>query len=198
MHLIIACLLALLLVLPPDALRYELLRALRKQPGHWISLIGWRLLVTVPLALLLAWTMRLWAGSNPAGPAMVVFSGVLAAAWLWMRFWIRTFIADPDHPLFSLRPTAIVLGTLLSLTFWLALFTQAALMVAWLGHSAALYGAVLAWPLADALWLAWGRRSGRAGQWLVTESTQRRLGRVLGTALIVLAGWAMWVVLARG
>ncbi|MFG1498366.1 hypothetical protein ABMA57_17160 [Saccharospirillum sp. HFRX-1] len=198
MSLLIALVLAVALVASPDALRFELFRALRAQPERLWSAVLWRLLTTTTLTLLLAWLVHFWAASNPAGPAMVVFSGVLTALWLWMRFWTRTFIADPDHPFFRTDAGAIVLSALLSLTLWLAIFTHLALLVAWTGASAQLFIVALIWPLADAIVLIWGSRSERAGEWLVEESTQQRWGRGLGLLLVIIAFWAIWAVLAQG
>lgn len=193
-----ALVLAAVLVLPPDALRFELLRALRAQPGRLLPVLGWRLLVTLTIALLLTWLVQRWTVSNPAAPTMVVFSGVLTAIWLWMRFWTRTFIADPDHPLFRTAASAIILSTTLSITLWVALFTQAALMVAWVEPGLLLWVSVLVWPLADALMLVWGCRATVAAEWLVQESTQKRWGRSVGTLLLGLALGAIWAVLAQG
>lgn len=198
MSLLLALCLAVALVASPDALRFELFRALRAQPERLWSVVVWRLLITTTLTLLLAWLIDFWAASNPAGPAMVVFSGVLTALWLWMRFWTRTFIADPDHPLFRTDAGAILLSALLSLTLWLAIFTHTALLVAWTGASAQLFVLALIWPMADALVLIWGCRSERAGEWLVQESTQQRWGRGLGLLLVLIAFWAIWAVLAQG
>jgi hypothetical protein len=196
--LLIALVLAAALVTAPDALRFELLRALRAQPERLSAVVIWRLLITWPLATWLAWLVHYWAASNPAGPAMAVFSGVLGALWLWTRFWTRTFIADPDHPLFRTDVSAILLSTSLSITLWLALFTQASLVVAWAGASLWLFIGVLLWPLADALVLIWGSQSATAGRWLVQERTQQRWGRGLGMLLVVIAFWAIWAVLAQG
>src|SRR5690606_1714099 len=113
-------------------------------------------------------------------------------------FWIRTFIAAADHPPLDSRAATVLLSTLLSATLWIALFTQAALLVAWVETPALLFSGVLIWPLVDALLLLWGRHSDRAGRWLVQESTQQRLGRVLGTLLLALSIGAIWAVLAQG
>ncbi|PTY38817.1 hypothetical protein BGP77_10180 [Saccharospirillum sp. MSK14-1] len=198
MSLLIALVLAVALVASPDALRFELIRALRAQPDRLLPVVISRFVATTVLALLLAWLLFHWAASNPAGPAMVVFSGVMTALWLWTRFWTRTFIADPDHPLFRTTSSAIVLATVLSVTLWLALFTHTALLLAWTGASVWLFVLALIWPLADALILIWGSRSPRAGEWLVQESTQQRWGRGLGLLLVLIAFWAIWAVLAQG
>lgn len=196
--LILAIVLAFLMVVPPDALRFELLRSLHAQPNQLKSVLVGRLTATLPLALLIAALVRFWAAANFAGPLLVVFTGVLTATWLWMRFWIRTFIADPDHPPMDSRLGTVLLSTLLSATLWIALFTQAALLVAWLGRSSLIFVGVLIWPLLDALLLVWGRKADRVGHWLVQESTQKRWGRVLGTALLAVSLWAIWAVLAQG
>lgn len=197
MSLLIALLLAATLVISPDALRFELFRALRAQPERLRPVIGWRLVITLAISLLVAWLVHYWAASNPAGPAMAVFTGVLIALWLWTRFWTRTFIADPDHPLFRTDASAILLATLLSITLWLAVFTQASLLIAWSGASTSVIALTLIWPLTDALVLIWGCRSARAGTWLVQESTQQRWGRGLGLLLVMVAFWAIWAVLAQ-
>lgn len=194
---LIALFLAALLVLPADALRFELIRALRARPDRLAAVLVWRLVVTVPLSLLLVWAVTVWAGSGPAGPAMVVFAGALAALWLWMRFWIRTFVADPHHPTLATGAGGVALPSALSASLWLAVFTQAALTVAWADTTSGRVAAVLVWPLLDAGVLVWGARSARAGRLVSEEGGQRRLGRLAGSALVLLAGWAMWVVLAQ-
>lgn len=192
-----ASVLAFLLVMPADALRFELIRALRQQPQALPRVLAWRWLAMLPISLVVAALVQAWTAANPAGPAMVVFTGVMAATWLWMRFWMRSFIADPDHPLLRLQASTLLLTSYLSAGLWLAAFTQASLLVAWIGASKGLYGLVLVWPLADSLLLVWGQRSARAGHWLTQESAQRRWGKVLGTALLAVAIWAMWAVLAQ-
>lgn len=198
MSVLFALLLATALVLPPNPLRFELFRTLRAQPHRLLPVLGLRLSVTLPIAALLSWIVHLWSAANPAGTVMAVFSGVLAAIWLWMRFWTRTFIADPDHPRLRTDASAIVLSTTLAVTLWVELFTQATLMVAWVQSVPALLGLVLVWPLVDAALLVWGCHSVRAGEWLIQESVQKRWGRALGSLLLLLAVASIWAVLAQG
>ncbi|WP_108127415.1 hypothetical protein [Saccharospirillum mangrovi] len=193
-----AFVLAGLMVIPPDALRFELIRSVRQPSSSLSQLLMGRLAATLIVAVLTAALVQFWAASNLTGPLMVVFTGVLTATWLWMRFWIRTFIADPNHPPLNARAGTVLLSTLLSATLWIAVFTQAALLVAWLGASPMLFIGVLVWPLLDALLLVWGRGSDRAGRWLVEEGTQKRWGRILGSLLLAVSLWAIWAVLAQG
>jgi len=185
--------LALLLILPPDALRFELMRAARSEHHSAGRLLGWRLFGTIPIAAILAIGIWHWAHSGPLGLPLIVFTGALTAATLWMLFWMRTFIADPLHPLRPIGFVSVTLASWLSIPLWLSAFTQQALMVAWMSEvrPVVLLTGTLVWVLVDALVVVAGGESGLGQRFIQLEAAQRRVGRWLGSLLLVLAVWAV-------
>lgn len=196
--LILAGPLALLLILPPDALRFELMRAARSEHHSAGRLLGWRLLGTVPIAVLLALGIWHWSQSGPLGLPLIVFTGALTAATLWMLFWMRTFIADPLHPLRPIDFVSVTIASWFSFPLWLSAFTQLALMVAWVSQirPAVLITGALVWVVVDTFIVVAGGESGLGQKFIQLEAAQRRVGRWLGSLLLVLAVWA--VILSLG
>lgn len=196
--LILALPLALLLILPPDALRFELMRAARREDHSAARLLAWRLTGTVPIAALSAIGIGLWATSGPLGVPLVVFTGALTAATLWMLFWIRTFVADPLHPLRPIGFVSVTLASWLSFPLWLSAFTQIALILAWetQWRPVVPITAALVWVVVDAVVVVAGGESGVGQKVIQWESAQRQIGRWLGSVLLLLGFWS--VVLSLG
>ncbi|MEX0622747.1 MAG: hypothetical protein WD251_02500, partial [Saccharospirillum sp.] len=90
--LLIAIILALLLVLPADGYTYEFVRARHERDSSLWSLVWGRLLITLTQAGLMATAVTVWAQSGPLGSPLLVFAGAMMAAWLWMWYWIKTYI----------------------------------------------------------------------------------------------------------
>ncbi len=185
--------LALLLILPPDALRFELMRAARSETHSAARLLRWRLLGTLPIFLAVSLGIWTWAENGPLGVPLIVFTGALTAATLWMLFWIRTFIADPFHPLRPIGFVSVTLASWLSFPLWLSAFTQLALMIAWVSEvrPVVLITGSLVWVLVDAFMVVAGGESGLGQRFIEMEAAQRRVGRWLGSLLLVLGIWAV-------
>ncbi|WP_028671884.1 hypothetical protein [Saccharospirillum impatiens] len=195
--LLIAITLALLLVLPADGYTYEFVRARHEQVSPLWRLILGRMLITVTQAGLMATAVTVWAKSGPLGPTLLVFAGAMMAAWLWMWYWIKTYIAEPGHPTRRITIVSVILTGALSATLWFEAFTFQALLQAWVDTPAldTVILLSLIWVAIDALWLAllasqpWGTRL------IASHTGQSRLNRSLGLLLLALSLWAMVAVL---
>lgn len=194
---LIAITLALLLVLPADGYTYEFVRARHERGSSLWQLILGRVLITLTQAGLMATAVTVWAKSGPLGPLLLVFAGAMMAAWLWMWYWIKTYIAEPGHPTQPITIVSVILTGALSATLWFEAFTFQALLQAWVDAPALEIIILLSliWVAIDAIWLAilasqpWGARL------IASQTGQTRLNRSLGLLLLTLSLWAMVAVL---
>lgn len=195
--LLIAITLGLLLVLPADGYIYEFVRARHERASPVWRLIAARMLITLTQAGLMATAVTVWANSGPLGPTLLVFAGAMMAAWLWMWYWIKTYIAEPGHPTRPVTIVGVILTGALSATLWFEAFTFQALLQAWVDAPAleTIILLSLIWVAIDAIWLAilssqpWGTRL------IASQTGQTRLNRSLGLLLLALSLWAMVAVL---
>lgn len=196
MTLSFAVLLSVLLVLPADGRRFEWVRALHGTQASMALVLFSRIVATAGMAAVVALGTEAWANAGPLGLPLLVFGGVMSAAWLWMWFWIRTYVADPKHPLLIVGPTSVVLGSVLSVTLWLVLFTLQALLTAWLEVVTwqVLWLATLVWVILDALWLALLGSRAAGYRHIQSERQQKQVNRICGSLLLVAAVWALVVV----
>lgn len=176
-----------------DALRFELIRTQQQspEPGSAIALL--RLAALLPLGWFWAWAVTLWSQTGTLGLLMVTFTGAMTATWLWMMGWIRTYIADPEHPTRKPGIVEVSISTLLSFNTWLATFTLPALLVVFLGEQPLLILllATSLFALGDALLLALAGHSRWGAYWIQSEFIQKRLSRIGGSVLVVMAVWAI-------
>lgn len=195
--LLIAMTLALLLVLPADGYTYEFVRARHERASPLWQLIVGRVLITLTQAGLMATMVAVWAKSGPLGPPLLVFAGAMMAAWLWMWYWIKTYIAEPGHPTRPITIVGVIITGALSATLWFEAFTFQALLQAWVDAPTleTIILLSLIWVAIDAIWLGilasqpWGTRL------IASQTGQTRLNRSLGLLLLALSLWAMVAVL---
>ncbi len=195
--LLIAITLGLLLVLPADGYTYEFVRARHERGSPVWRLIRGRVLITLTQAGLMAAAVTVWAKSGEMGPTLLVFAGAMMAAWLWMWYWIKTYIAEPGHPTRPITSVSVILTGALSATLWFEAFTFQALLQAWVDTPAleTIIMLSLIWVAIDAIWLAllasqpWGARL------ISSELGQRLLNRNMGVLLLGLSLWSMFSVL---
>jgi hypothetical protein len=194
---LIAVILALLLVLPADGYTYEFVRARRARKSALWRLVWGRILITLTQAGLMATAVTVWAKSGPLGPVLLVFAGAMMAAWLWMWYWIRTYIAESGHPTRPVTAVSVILTGALSATLWFEAFTFQALLQAWLITPTldTVVVVSLIWVLVDAGWLALLASQPWGGRLISSEVGQRRLNRCMGVCLLTLSLWAMVAVL---
>lgn len=185
--------LALLLVLPADGYTYEFVRARHERGSSLRPLILGRLLITLTQAGLMATAVTVWALSGEMGPALLVFAGAMMAAWLWMWYWIKTYIAEPGHPTRPITMVSVILTGALSATLWFEAFTFQALLQAWVDRPSleTIILLSLIWVAIDTIWLAllasqpWGTRL------IASQTGQTRLNRSMGLLLLTLSLFAM-------
>lgn len=185
--------LALLLVLPADGYTYEFVRARHERGSSLRPLILGRLLITLTQAGLMATAVTVWAQSGEMGPALLVFAGAMMAAWLWMWYWIKTYIAEPGHPTRPITMVSVILTGALSATLWFEAFTFQALLQAWVDRPSleTIILLSLIWVAIDTIWLAllasqpWGTRL------IASQTGQTRLNRSMGLLLLTLSLFAM-------
>jgi hypothetical protein len=121
----------------------------------------------------------------------------MMAAWLWMWYWIKTYIAEPGHPTRPITLVSVIVTGALSATLWFEAFTFQALLQAWLNTPTldTIILLSLTWVAVDAIWLALLASQTWGAQLIASESGQRRLNRSMGLTLLVLSLWAMVAVL---
>jgi uncharacterized membrane-anchored protein len=196
--LLIAALIAMVLVLPADGHTYEFVRARHERASSlWLLVLG-RLLITLTQAGLMATAVTVWAQSGgPLGPLLLVLAGAMMAAWLWMWYWIKTYIAEPGHPTRPITLVSVIVTGALSATLWFEAFTFQALLQAWLNTPTldTIILLSLTWVAVDAIWLALLASQTWGAQLIASESGPRRLNRSMGLTLLVLSLWAMVAVL---
>ncbi|MCH8532825.1 MAG: hypothetical protein LAT65_18385 [Saccharospirillum sp.] len=176
-----------------DALRFELIRTQQQHPRQSGTIALLRLAVLLPLGWFWAWVVTTWSQAGTLGLLMVTFTGSMIATWLWMMGWIRTYIADPSHPTRKTGIVEVSISTLLSFNTWLATFTLPALLVVFLGEQPLLILllATSLFAIGDALLLALAGHNRWGATWIQSEVIQKRLSRIGGSVLVVVAIWAI-------
>lgn len=176
-----------------DALRFELIRSQQDSPSRSGTIALLRLVILLPLGWFWAWLVALWSQVETLGLLMVTFTGAMTATWLWMMGWIRTYIADPNHPVRQAGVVEVSVSTLLSFNTWLATFTLPALLVVFLGEQPLLMLllATSLFAFGDALLLVLAGLNPWGAKWIQSEVIQKRLSRIGGSVLMIVAVWAV-------
>ncbi|MHA7881468.1 MAG: hypothetical protein ACX931_16890 [Saccharospirillum sp.] len=172
-----------------DGLRFELIRSLQHRPLHTAQLALLRLLAVLSMGWLWAWLITLWSQTGTLGLLMAVFTGAMAATWLWMMGWIRTYIAEPSYPPRPAGIAEVSLSSLLSFNLWLATLTLPALLVAFLDTPSLLILLLAStlFALGDALLIVLAGHGQWGDQWIRSEKSQRIFSRMGGSVLMVIA-----------